>query len=188
MQGFDLENKTIGIIGGGRIGLHVARIAKGFGMHVRIYDIHQDNFLAELINFKYISLEELYKISDIVTLHIPLNKYTQHIINENSLKNFKTGSILINTSRGALIETKALIEALKNGTLSGVGLDVIEGEELLVEENIFNSPIEKAAKLIVESKQLLDNENVVLTPHNAFNSVEAVNRIIDTTISNLTNK
>ena len=181
----DLENKTIGIIGGGRIGLHVARIAKGFGMHVRIYDIHQDDFLAELINFKYISLEELYKTSDIVTLHIPLNKHTQHIINKNSLKFFKSGSILINTSRGALIETKALIEALKNGTLSGVGLDVIEGEELLIEENIFNSPIEKAAKLIVESKQLLDNENVVLTPHNAFNSIEAVNRIIDTTISNL---
>lgn len=185
LQGFDLENKTIGIIGGGRIGLHVARIAKGFGMHVRIYDIHQDNFLAELINFKYISLDELLKTSDIVTLHIPLNKHTKYIINENSLKSFKSGSILINTSRGALIETKALIEALKVGRLSGVGLDVIEGEELLIEENIFNSPIEKAAKLIVESKQLLDNENVVLTPHNAFNSVEAVNRIIDTTISNL---
>ena len=185
LQGFDLEDKTIGIIGGGRIGLHVARIAKGFGMHVRVYDINQDGFLAELINFKYVSLDELLQTSDIVTLHIPLNKSTEHIINKNSFKKFKTGSLLINTARGSLVETEALIEALKNGTLAGAGLDVIEGEELLIEENIFNSPIEKAAKLIVASKQLLDNENVVLTPHNAFNSIEAVNRIINTTINNI---
>ena len=187
LQGFDLKDKTIGIIGGGRIGLHVARIAKSFGMHVRVYDIHQDTFLAELINFKYVSLEELLKTSDIVSLHVPLNKYTEHIINEDSLKLFKKGALLINTARGGLVDTDALLKALDNKTLSGAGLDVIEGEELLVEENIFNSPIEKAAKLIVASKKLLDNENVVLTPHNAFNSIEAVNRIIDTTIENLKN-
>lgn len=185
LQGFDLKDKTIGIIGGGRIGLHVARIAKSFGMHVRVYDIHQDTFLAELINFKYVSLEELLKTSDIVSLHVPLNKYTEHIINEDSLKLFKKGALLINTARGGLVDTDALLKALDNKTLSGAGLDVIEGEELLIEENIFNSPIEKAAKLIVASKKLLDNENVVLTPHNAFNSIEAVNRIIDTTIENL---
>lgn len=185
LQGFDLKDKTIGIIGGGRIGLHVARIAKSFGMHVRVYDIRQDEFLAELINFKYVSLEELLKTSDIVSLHVPLNKYTEHIINEDSLKLFKKGALLINTARGGLVDTDALLKALDNKTLSGAGLDVIEGEELLVEENIFNSPIEKAAKLIVSSKKLLDNENVVLTPHNAFNSIEAVNRIIDTTIENL---
>ncbi len=185
LQGFDLKDKTIGIIGGGRIGLHVARIAKSFGMHVRVYDIRQDTFLAELINFKYVSLEELLKTSDIVSLHVPLNKYTEHIINEDSLKQFKKGALLINTARGGLVDTDALLKALDNKTLSGAGLDVIEGEELLVEENIFNSPIEKAAKLIVASKKLLDNENVVLTPHNAFNSIEAVNRIIDTTIENL---
>lgn len=185
LQGFDLEDKTIGIIGGGRIGLHVARIAKGFGMHVRVYDINQDNFLAELINFKYASLDELLKTSDIVTLHVPLNKYTEHIISKDSLKKFKKGALLINTARGSLVDTEALLDALKDGTLSGAGLDVIEGEELLIEENIFNSPVEKAAKLIVASKQLLDNENVVLTPHNAFNSIEAVNRIIDTTINNI---
>lgn len=185
LQGFDLKDKTLGIIGGGRIGLHVARIAKSFGMHVRIYDIHKDSFLAELINFKYMDLDELLETSDIVSLHVPLNKYTEHIINETSLKKFKDGALLINTARGGLVDTSALIKSLKNGKLSGAGLDVIEGEEYLIEENIFNSPIEKAAKLIVESKQLLNNENVVLTPHNAFNSIEAVNRIIDTTIQNI---
>lgn len=188
LQGFDLKDKTLGIVGGGRIGLHVARIAKSFEMHVRVYDIHEDNFLSELINFKYVSLDELLKSSDIVSLHVPLNKYTEHMINEKSLKQFKDGALLINTARGGLVETPALIEALKTGKISGAGLDVIEGEEYLIEENIFNSPIEKAAKLIVESKQLLENENVVLTPHNAFNSIEAVNRIIDTTIENISVK
>ncbi|MBQ9313846.1 MAG: hydroxyacid dehydrogenase [Clostridia bacterium] len=185
LQGFDLKDKTLGIIGGGRIGLHVARIARSFGMHVRVYDIHKDTFLAELINFKYVSLDELLETSDIVSLHVPLNKYTEHMINTDSLIKFKDGSLLINTARGGLVDTPALIDALKNGKLAGAGLDVIEGEEYLIEENIFNSPVEKAAKLIVESKQLLDNENVVLTPHNAFNSVEAVNRIIDTSIDNI---
>ena len=185
LQGFDLKDKTLGIVGGGRIGLHVARMAKSFGMHVRVYDIHRDDFLAELINFKYVDLEELFESSDIVSLHVPLNKYTEHMINQESLQKFKDGALLINTARGGLVKTDALIEALKTGKLSGAGLDVIEGEEYLIEENIFNSPVEKAAKLIVESKQLLDNENVVLTPHNAFNSVEAVNRIIDTTIENI---
>lgn len=185
LQGFDLKNKTIGIIGGGRIGLHVARIAKSFGMHVRVYDINKDTFLAELINFKYVDLDELLETSDIVSLHVPLNKYTEHMINEDSIKKFKDGALLINTARGGLVDTTALIGALKSGKISGAGLDVIEGEEYLIEENIFNSPVEKAAKLIVESKQLLNNENVVLTPHNAFNSIEAVNRIIDTSIENI---
>lgn len=185
IQGFDLENKTLGIIGGGRIGLHVARMAKSFGMHVRVYDIKEDEFLAELINFKYVSLDELYKESDIISLHVPLNDYTYHMVNAESINKFKKGAILINTARGGLVDTEVVLKALDDGTLSGVGLDVIEGEELLLEENIFNSPIEKAGKLISESKKLLENENVVITPHNAFNSIEAVNRIITKTIENI---
>lgn len=187
LQGFDLQDKTIGIIGGGRIGLHVARIAKGFGMHVRVFDIKRDDFLAELINFKYVSLDELYETSDIISLHVPLNKNTEHMINSNSISKMKKGALLINTARGGLINTDDLIKAIDDKIILGAGLDVIEGEELLIEENIFNSPIEKAAKLIVNSKILLDNENVVITPHNAFNSVEAVNRIINTTIENIKN-
>ena len=185
LQGFDLKDKTIGIIGGGRIGLHVARMARSFGMHVRVFDIKKDNFLAELINFKYVSLNDLLSVSDIVSLHLPLNDSTYHLINSDSLKLIKRGSLLINTARGGLVDTDALIVALNDGTLSGVGLDVIEGEEFLLEENIFNLPIEKAAKLIVSSKILLDNENVVMTPHNAFNSVEAVSRIVEATVNNL---
>ncbi len=185
IQGFDLQNKTLGIIGGGRIGLHVARMAKSFGMHVRVYDIKKDEFLAELINFKYVSLEQLFEESDIVSLHVPLNEHTYHIINEESINKLKKGSILINTARGGLVDTEIVLKALDNGILSGVGLDVLEGEELLLEENIFNSPIEKAGRLISSSKKLLENENVVITPHNAFNSIEAVNRIIDKTVKNI---
>lgn len=185
LMGFDLKDKTIGIIGGGRIGLHVARMARSFGMHVRVYDIHKDNFMAELINFKYLPLDELLKVSDIISLHVPLNKYTYHIINNESISKMKDGVIIINTARGGLIHNADLIDALENGKIYGAGLDVLEGEEFLFEENISNSPIENAAKIIVESTLLSKMPNVVITPHNAFNSIEAVHRIIDTTIENI---
>jgi D-lactate dehydrogenase len=186
LQGFDLKDKTLGLIGGGRIGLHVARMAKSFGMHVRVYDIKQDEFLAEIINFKYETLEKLLEESDIISLHVPYNAHTHHLINKETLSHVKKGALLINTARGGLVDTDSLIEALENGTLSGAGLDVIEGEELLVEENVFLLPIENAAKVIQSSRKLLTNENVVMTPHNAFNSVEAITRIIEATIENIT--
>ncbi|MBQ8044350.1 MAG: hydroxyacid dehydrogenase [Clostridia bacterium] len=185
LMGFDLKDKTIGIIGGGRIGLHVARMARSFGMHVRVYDIHKDNFMAELINFKYLSLDELLKVSDIISLHVPLNKHTAHMINKETISKMKDGVVIINTARGGLINNADLIAGLESGKIYGAGLDVLEGEEFLFEENISNSPIQNAAKIIVESKLLSRMPNVVITPHNAFNSIEAVHRIIDTTIDNI---
>lgn len=186
LMGFDLKGKTIGIIGGGRIGLHVARMARSFGMHVRVYDINQDNFLAEIINFKYLSLDELLKASDIVSLHVPYNKYTHHIINKESIDKMKNGAILINTARGGLVDSQALIAALKEGKLYGAGLDVLEGEEFMSEESIIDLPAENAAKIINQNKELTSLSNVVITPHNAFNSIEAVIRIIDKTVENIT--
>ena len=185
LMGFDLREKTIGIIGGGRIGLHVARMARSFGMHVRVYDIKQDDFLAEIINFKYVSLNELLEESDIVTLHVPSNKYTHHMMNSKTLDKMKHGSILINTARGDLVNTKDLIKHLEQGKIYGAGLDVLEGEDLMIEENIFNSPIENASKVIENNKKLTELPNVVITPHNAFNSIEAVQRIIAKTIANI---
>ena len=185
LMGFDLKGKTIGIIGGGRIGLHVARMARSFGMHVRVYDINQDEFLAELINFKYVSLDELLNNSDIISLHVPYNKHTAYMINKETINKMKDGVVIINTARGGLINNTDLIEGLDSGKIYGAGLDVLDGEEFLFEENIFNSPIENAAKIIVESKILSEKPNVVITPHNAFNSIEAVHRIIDTTIDNI---
>ena len=165
-MGFDLKDKTIGIIGGGRIGLHVARMARSFGMHVRVYDINQDEFLAELINFKYVTLDELLSTADIISLHVPYNKHTAYMINKDTISKMKNGVVIINTARGGLINNADLIEGLDSGKIYGAGLDVLDGEEFLFEENIFNSPIENAAKIIVE----YDRVPYVYKLGNAFNS------------------
>jgi len=185
LQGFDLKGKTIGLIGCGRIGLHFARMAKSFGMNVLVYDINPDAFLADVIGYSYVTLDKLFKSSDIISLHAPYNNSTHHIINEDSINKMKDGVVIINTARGGLIDTNSLLKAVNSGKISGVGLDVIEGEGALVEETIFNSPVAGAAKLIKQNQKLMTNDNVVITPHNAFNSTEAVNRIINTTIQNI---
>lgn len=185
LQGMELRDKTIGIIGGGRIGMHVARMASAFEMYVKVYDLKKDPFLADIVAFKYTDLEEIFKTADIISLHLPYNEATQHILDREAFEKMKDGVIIINTARGGLIDTNSLIEAIEKGKVSGAGLDVIEGEEFLLEENLYNSPVEEAAKLIIQSKKLLDNENIVFTPHNAFNSKEAENRIINKTVENI---
>jgi len=185
LQGFDLKDKTIGLIGAGRIGLHFARMARAFGMNVIVSDPRKDDFMADLIGFNYVTLDKLYKTSDIISLHAPYNESTHHMINEETINKMKDGIVIINTARGGLIDTNSLLKALDSGKVSGAGLDVIEGEGELVEETIFNSPAPGAAKRIKQNQKLMANENVVITPHNGFNSVEAVNRIINTTIENI---
>lgn len=189
LQGFDLKGKTIGIIGSGRIGLHVIQMAKGFGMNVLTYDVRQDSFLAEVLDFKYVALEELLRSSDIISLHCPYNEKTHHLINRERIRLIKRGALLINTARGGLIDTNALAEALDSGILGGAGLDVLEEEEMIKEEKELlskNYPKEKL-RLLVQNHILLHRENVVITPHMAFNSREALNRILETTISNIEN-
>jgi D-lactate dehydrogenase len=187
LTGFDLKDKILGIIGGGRIGLHVARIARAFGMHVRVYDINKDKFMSEVVNFKYFSLNDLLKASDIISLQLPYNKHTHHIINKENMSKMKKDAILINTSRGGLIDTEALYDALKNKKLAGAGLDVIEGEELDVEEDklIHKSTNPDIWKTLIRNHKLFKMDNVVFTPHNAFNSEEALSRILDVTIDNI---
>jgi len=188
LRGFDLKGRTIGIIGCGNIGKHVARIAKGFEMNVLIYDIKKDTKLAKKIGFKYVSLPDLLKKSDIISLHAPENKYTHHMINAKTLKLFKKGAVLINTARGGLIDNSALIKALNNKTISYAGLDVLEGECLIKEEKALLHPeFMKGCdlKIVLEDHLLLKKPNVYITPHNAFNSKEALLRIVDTTIENI---
>ena len=186
LQGFDLQDKTIGLIGGGRIGLHMARMAKSFGMKVKVYDINKDDFMAQILGFTYCHLETLLKESDIISLHLPHNEDTHHMINKDTLNQMKDGVVIINTARGGLIDTTSLLDAIESGKVSGAGLDVVEGEELLLEEGVFNkSLIKNAAKLIAQNHKLMANENVVVTPHNGFNSVEAVGRIFSTTLENI---
>lgn len=187
LKGFDLKGKTLGVVGAGHIGLHVIRIAKGFGMNVLVNTIHPDPFLAEVLDFKYVSLEELLKNSDIITLHVPYNKSTHHLINKNNIKLIKKGAILINTARGSVVDTEALIEALDKKILAGAGLDVLEGEDLIKEEKQLLYDKKKIEVLgnLVKDHILLSKDNVVFTPHIAFYSQEALERILDTTIDNI---
>lgn len=187
LMGFDLAGKTIGILGTGHIGLHVARIAKGFGMKVLAYDVFHNNFMAEFLHFEYVSLEGLLARSDIVTLHAPHNQHTHHLINQNNIGHFKRGSFLINTARGGLVDTNALLQALDQGILAGAGLDVVEGEEFMMDEKRLLEDEENQQQLqtVVKDQMILDRENVVYTPHLAFYSQEALQRILDTSVENV---
>ena len=187
LQGFDLKRKTLGVIGCGKIGLHVIRIAKGFGMEVLAYDTKREVFLAEVLGYRYVPFEELLGAADVISLHVPYNKKTHHLINKESLKKVKRGAILINTARGGLVETEALVWALDQGIIGGAGLDVLEGEELMLEEGyVLKRDYSKdVLKTFVQNQILLRREDVVITPHNAFNSREATLRILDTTCENI---
>ncbi len=187
LQGHDLKNKTLGIVGAGRIGLHAIKIARGFGMKVLAYDVKKDTFLEEILDFKYASLEEVISHADIVSIHTPYNKYTHHIINMNNINDFKKGAILINTARGGCVDSNAILYGLQNGILSGVGLDAFEGEEIVREDQalLYNDVPAEKLKIALQNNILLKNENVVITPHIAFNSQEAVMRILDTTLNNI---
>ncbi|MBW2985194.1 hydroxyacid dehydrogenase [Candidatus Woesearchaeota archaeon] len=186
LTGFDLKGKTLGVIGAGHIGLHVIKIAKGFGMNVLAFDMHKNKFVAEVLGFEYTDLDTLLSKSDIITLHTPLNKYTRHIINKKNIEKIKKGAILINTARGELVDTNALYDALMKKKLAGAGLDVIEGEQMVKEEHQRRHKEKHIKwKQLLRDYEIFKMDNVVFTPHNAFNSREAIRRIIDTTIDNI---
>jgi len=186
--GFDLKGKTIGIVGMGHIGQHVARIAKGFEMNVVAYDTKQDKKLAKKIGFTYVSLEDLLKSSDIITLHLPYNEKTHHLVSASNINLIKKGAYIINTSRGGIIETAALIEALGKGIIAGAGLDVLEEECFIKEEaHLLSKDFSETCdiKTMLQNHILMDRKDVIITPHNAFNSKEALERILETTVTNI---
>jgi len=187
LTGFDLQGKMIGVIGAGHIGLHVIRIARGFGMRVLAYDVHRDPFLADLLGFAYATMDALLAESDIVTLHCPLTEATHHLLGREQFSRMKRGSFLVNTARGGLLDTDALVEALETGQLGGAGLDVLEGEELIKEEKqLLQQPVDvERLRMAVRNRVLLSRDDVVFTPHNAFNSHEALMRILEVTLTNL---
>jgi D-lactate dehydrogenase len=186
LRGFDLYHKTLGVVGAGAIGLHVIRIAIGFGMNVLAFDTVQSRLMAEVLGFKYAPLDELLAQSDIVTLHAPALPATYHMLNHETIAKMKHGAYLINTARGSLVDTHALAWALDTGILAGAGLDALEGEEFLQrEEELLNeSGAEDKLKMLVQNHSLQRRSNVIITPHVAFNSDEALRRILDTTIEN----
>ncbi|MDD5193096.1 MAG: NAD(P)-dependent oxidoreductase [Candidatus Nanoarchaeia archaeon] len=173
ITGSDLNEKIIGVIGTGRIGLNVIKIAKAFGLKVQAYDIFENQKAIQELGFDYIPLNELLKNSDIISFHAPLNEQTYHILNKNNISLLKKDVAIINTARGGLIDTSALIDFLRNNPESLAGLDVFEGESNILSSN--------------ELKDLLELDNVLITPHNASNTKEAKQRMLDITIKNVLN-
>lgn len=187
LRGTDIAGKTLGVLGTGRIGLRVLGIGAGFGMKLIACDVHPDHHAASNIGFDYVSLEELLSRSEVLSIHVPYNSKTHHMINSEALSKLPRGAIIVNTSRGGLIEPQALINALMSGHLGGAALDVLEGEAAIGEEaEILSSSYDiETLRTIVRNHALLRMPNVIITPHVAFNSVQAVERLVETTIDNV---
>ena len=180
LTGFDLYGKTVGVIGTGKIGECFARIMYGLGCKVIAFDIIINEEL-EALGIKYFSLQEVLEQSNIVSLHCPLTEQTRHLINKNTLEIMKTGAMLINTSRGGLVDTIAVINALKNGKLGYLGLDVYEQEEKLFFHDLNESIITDDTLV-----RLVGFPNVLITSHQAFLTDEALTQIAKETLQNIT--
>lgn len=180
LLGFDIYGKTVGVVGAGKIGKAFINIMNGFGCRVIAYDKFQDEKTAKEMNFEYVDLDTLYRESDIISLHCPLTDENYKMINEESLDKMKEGVILINTSRGKLIDTKSLIKKLEEGKIGGLGLDVYEDEEEFFLNDMSNSYIRDE-----ELSVLLTMPNVVVTSHQAFFTKEALNKIALDTCENI---
>ena len=176
LTGFDLHGKTVGVIGTGKIGMIFANICKGFGMNVLAYD----KFPAKESAFTYVELDSLFRNSDIISLHCPLNDETKHMINSNAIEKMKNGVVIVNTSRGALIDAEALLNGIKSRKIGAACLDVYEEEaDIFFEDrsgHILNDEI---------LSRLISMPNVIVTSHQAFLTEEALNNIAETTVNNI---
>ena len=199
LRGFDLRGKTLGVVGTGRVGLRVIHIALAFGMKVLAHDPYSRSLMSELLGVHYVTLDGLLRRSNVISLHAPLNAETHHLLDREAFSKMRAGTLIINTARGGLIDTAALIEALDSGVIAGAGVDVLEDESVMQKEAprvIAEQIIEnvqtagsyeelrmrhpqriKELQSLVSNQRLIARPNVVFTPHVAFNSVEAVQRI-----------
>ena len=203
-RGFELENKTLGVIGTGQIGKRVIHLARAFGMKVLAFDPYRQ-IAAEGV--RYVPLTELLRESHIISLHTPLTAETFHLLDRDAFAQCRRGALIINTARGAVIDTDALIEALDARVIDGAGLDVLEEESVMREdadkivtdqiiERLHNAASQEEAgkrtpegikqiETLFRNERLLSQPNVVFTPHIAFNSVEAVERMLMMTVENI---
>ena len=179
LLGFDMHGKTAGVIGTGKIGKCLVAILKGLGMTVLAYDLYPDKAYAAQVGLEYVPLEKIYERSDIISLHCPLTKDTEHMINAQTIQAMKDNVMIINTGRGKLIDTQALIAALKSGKIGSAGLDVYEEES----EYFFE---DRSMELITDDMlaRLLMFPNVLMTSHQAFFTKEALHNIALTTLNN----
>ncbi len=180
LTGFDMNGKTVGIIGTGKIGVIVARIMHGFGCRILAFDVNENLEIKEKYKVEYTNLESLFRQSDIITLHVPMSEKTKYLINKSSLSFMKRGVMLINTSRGGLVNTKEVVQALKSGQLGYLGMDVYEEEEGLFFEDHSENILQDDT-----IARLMTFQNVLITSHQAFLTETALKNISDTTIANL---
>ena len=207
LRGRELRGKTLGVVGTGRVGRTVIGIAKAFGMECIAYDHRPDEKLAAEAGFRYVTLDKLLRSSDVITLHVPLNAHTRHMLDARRLARCKPGFVLVNTARGALVDIGALLDALEKGHVGGVGLDVLEDESVFrtdpsriigaqIVQKIHavstpgGDPARREERLrelqnLMSNRRLLAHENVFFTPHVGFNSVEAMERINLGTVQNI---
>ena len=180
LLGFDIHGKTVGVIGTGKIGKVFINIMKGFGTEVLAYDVYPDEKAAQEMGFRYTTLDELYEKSDIISLHCPLTDENTNMINKDSIEKMKKGVVIINTSRGKLINSDDLIDALGKGKIGGLGLDVFDEEEDFFLNDMSNSYYRNT-----ELSVLLTMPNVVITSHQAFFTKEALDKIGKVSMDNI---
>ncbi len=181
LVGFDLHGKTVGIVGTGRIGKAAARIFRGFGCEVLAFDAQPDEAFAREHAVTYAPLAQLYAQSDVLSLHVPLTPLTRHLVDAKALGQLKRGAMLVNTGRGALIDSRALIDALKSGQLGAAGLDVYEEEEGIFFQDLSSQVLQDDVLA-----RLLTFPNVLITSHQAFLTREALSNIAHTTLESVT--
>jgi D-lactate dehydrogenase len=204
-RAFDLAGKTLGIVGMGRVGQRVAALAEAFQMKVIASDVRKSAKAEKSLNFDFVPHEELFARADVISLHAPLTPETYHLINRETLAMCRPGVIIINTARGSLVDTSALVEALDSGQVGGAGLDVLQDERILRESASHIIAADIVAHLrsdeiaheardadrlrqvqeLMFSDAVISRSNVVFTPHVAFNSVEAVARLREVTVENI---
>lgn len=180
LLGFDIHKKVVGIIGTKKIGKMFAKIMKGFGAKILLFDTRPSSHWAEEEHLHYVPLEELLEKSDIISLHLPLTLQTHYLIDEKALSKMKKGVLLINTSRGKILKTSALIESLESGHVAGAALDTYEKEA-----GVFFEDLSHTTLLDKELSALLKMPNVIITPHQGFFTIEAMREIARVTVENL---
>ena len=188
LQGFDLAHKVFGVVGTGDIGLCVIRIARGFDMRVIAFDVKPNEGAAKELGFEYVEMDQLLRESDVISLHVPGNKKTYHLLSNAEFDKMKRGAVVINTARGSIIDIQAMIRALAEGKLAGAGLDVLSEEPVIREEaELLRSVYQRKHNLesLLADHVVLRLRNVVVTPDSAFNTKEAVERIIKVTVNNI---
>jgi D-lactate dehydrogenase len=188
LTGFDLAGKTLGVLGTGRIGKNLIRIAKGFSMNVIAYDVHEDTAACDELGYTYVPLEKLWAESDIISLHLPESVETNGLINKDAISKMKRGVVIINTARGTLVDTEALVWGLEEKIIAAAGLDVLAEERYVADEVRLLSegaPSADSLKTLALNHYLIDHPRVLITPHMAFNTKEALLRILDTTVDTI---